>query len=98
MFLSKVLTLLYNQRLHRDRKHFCRYCLQAFSTAQILERHVNDCFEMDGKRLIKIAENSETVKFKDYTRKIKSTLMIYADFENILVPWKANGKQNPDES
>ena len=66
--------------------------MQAFSTAQILERHVNDCFEMDGKRLIKIAENSETVKFKDHTRKIKSTLMIYADFENILVPWKANGK------
>ena len=35
---------MYNQTLHRARKHFCRYYLQSFSTVQKLERHVNDCF------------------------------------------------------
>ena len=36
------------------------------------------------------------VKFKNFQRKLKSSLMIYADFENIVVP-KDNGKQNPIE-
>ena len=39
----------------------------------------------------------EYVKFKNFERKTKSTFMIYADFESILV-FEGNGKQNPDES
>ena len=42
-------TFIYNQTLHHDRKHFCCYCLQSFSTAQIQERCVNDYFEINGK-------------------------------------------------
>ena len=34
-------TFIYNHTLHRRRKHFCRYCLQAFSTAEMLKSHVN---------------------------------------------------------
>ena len=52
-----------NQTLHRDRKHFCRYCLQSFSTAQILERHVSNCFDINIKQMIKMAKTGETVKF-----------------------------------
>ena len=40
---------------------------------------------------------SEYVRFKNYERKIKSPLLIYADFESILVP-EDDGKQNPEES
>ena len=36
------------------------------------------------------------VKFKHYKRKIKSPLIIYAEFGNILVP-RNNGKQIPEE-
>ena len=31
-------TFMYHT-LHRRRKHFCRFCLQAFSTEEILKRH-----------------------------------------------------------
>ena len=48
---------MYNQMLHRDRKHFYRYCLQPFTTEQILERDIiNDCFEINGKQMIKMAK------------------------------------------
>ena len=40
---------------------------------------------------------SDSVKFKNFERKIKSSFMIYADFESILIP-ENNGKQNLDES
>ena len=36
-------------------------------------------------------------KCKNYERKINSSLMIYANFERILVP-ENNGKQTPKES
>ena len=31
---------MYDHTLHHGRKHFCYYCLQAFSTKEILERHI----------------------------------------------------------
>ena len=47
--------------------------------------------------MVKMVKKVETVKFKNYTRKIKSPFMIYLGFESISVPGN-NGKQNPDES
>ena len=42
-------------------------------------------------------KKGEYVKFKNYERQIKSPLIIYADFESILVPENI-GKQNLDEN
>ena len=44
-----------------------------------------------------MSRKGEYVRLKNYGRKIKSPFMIYADFENILVPVD-NGNQNPGES
>lgn len=41
---------MYNQKLHRERKHFCPYYKQTFSVEEILEDHINDCFEI--KRMV----------------------------------------------
>ena len=37
-------TFIYDHTLYRERKHFYHYCLQAFSTEEILKRHIKDCF------------------------------------------------------
>ena len=42
-------TFMYDHTLHHGRKHFCRYCLQAFSTEEILKCHLNNCFENNSK-------------------------------------------------
>ena len=47
-------TLIYDHSLHRGRKHFYRYCLQAFSTTEILKSHVNDYFKINGKQMRKM--------------------------------------------
>ena len=88
---------MYDHTLYRGRKYFCRYCLQAFSTEKILKWHVKDCFKINGKQRIIMPKKGEYIKFKNYERKIKSPLTIYADFESILVP-ESNGKQNQEES
>ena len=83
--------------LHRERKDFCRYCLQAFSTEEISKCHVKDCFKINGKQRIKRPKQGECFTLKNYERKIKSPIMIYADFESILV-LEDNGKRNLDEA
>ena len=88
---------MYNHILHRGKKHFCRYPLQALSTEEILKRDIKDCFKGNGKQRIIIPKIGEYVKFNSYETKIKSPFLIYADFESILVP-EDNGKQNPEES
>ena len=71
--------------------------LQAFSTEEILKRHIKDCFKTDGKQKIIMSKKGEYVKLKYQERKIKSAFMIYTDFESSLVP-EDNGKQNPKQS
>ena len=88
---------IYDHTLHRGRKHFYLYCLQAFSTEEILKRHIKDCFKINGKQRSIMPKKGEYVRFKYYKRKIKSPFMIYADFKSILVT-EDNGKQNPEES
>ena len=79
------------------KKTFLSLLFTAFCTEEILERHIQDCFKINGKQRIIISKKDEYVKFKNYERKIKSLFIIYTDFESILVP-KNNGKQNPEES
>ena len=42
---------MHDQKLHRGRKHFCRYPLQAFSKEEILKHYIKDCFKVDDKQM-----------------------------------------------
>ena len=86
-----------NHTLHQGRKHFCRYCLYAFSTEKTLKRHIKDCFKNNEKRRMMMSRKDEYLKFKYYQRKIRSPFVIYPYFETILVP-EYNEYQNPEDS
>lgn len=43
---------MYDHTLHQGRKYFCLYCLQDFSTKEIVKFHVNDRFKVNGKQII----------------------------------------------
>ena len=45
---------MYDHALLCGSKHFCRYCLQAFSTEKNLKCYVKDCFKINGKQMIKM--------------------------------------------
>ena len=47
---------------------------------QKLKCHIKDCFKTNGKQTIKMPKKDEFIKFKNYERKIKSPVMIYAGF------------------
>ena len=76
-----------------EEKIFCRYCLHAFITEEILKRRIKDCFKINGKQITIMPKTDEYATLKNYGRKVKSPLIIYADFESILLP-DSYGKQN----
>ena len=43
---------MYNQSKHKERKHFCMYCLQCFSSERILANHVNNSLTINGAQAI----------------------------------------------
>ena len=40
---------MYDHNLHDGRKYSCWFCLQSFSTKEILKLHIKDFFEIIGK-------------------------------------------------
>ena len=52
---------MYDHSLHCGRKHFCRYCLHALITEEILHRYIRDCFKISGKRTIRMPKKGEFV-------------------------------------
>ena len=63
----------------KNKKWFCRSCLQCFSSENVLIKHKEDCFSINGKQSIKLEKG--TIEFKHYSKQIPVPFKIYADFQ-----------------
>ena len=52
-----------------EKKHFCFYFLQAFSTEEILKRSIKEYFKLNGKQRIIMPKNLNMVNSKIMKRK-----------------------------
>ena len=87
---------MYDHTLHRGRKHFCCFCLQAFRPEEILKVILKTALKLIVNKLIKCLRSGNILNSEPMEEK-QSSFMIYADFESILGA-EDNGKQNPNES
>ena len=69
---------MFNKK-NKNKKWFCKGCLQCFSSKNVLAEHKDDCLSINGKQSLKVEEG--TIKFKNYFKQIPFPLKIYADFE-----------------
>ena len=87
---------MYNQSKHKERKHFCMYCLQCFSSERILANHVNDCLTINGAQAINMPKQGENIlKFNNFHKQLPVPFVIYADFE--AVTKKVQGCEQSEE-
>ena len=49
VFIKDFNTFMYDHALHRKRKYFCLYYLQALSTEEILKLQIKYCFKNNSK-------------------------------------------------
>ena len=75
---------MYNQLKHKERKHFCMYCLQCFSSERILVNHVNNCLTINGAQAINMPKQGENIlMFNNFHKQLPVPFVINADFEAI---------------
>ena len=75
---------MYNQSKHKERKHFCMYCLQCFSSERVLANHVNNCLTINGAQAIDMPKQGENIlKFNNFHKQLLFPFVIYANFEAI---------------
>ena len=70
---------MFNKTKHKNKKLFCRNCLQCFTSERVLEEHRKICLEINGKQSVKLESGS--IKFKNYFKEIAVPFKIYADTE-----------------
>ena len=88
--------LMYNQSKHKERKHFCMYCLQCFSSERILANHVNNSLTINGVQAINMPKQGENIlKFNNFHKQLPVPFVIYADFEAITK--KVQGCEQSEE-
>ena len=55
---------MYDHLLHCGKKYFCRYCLHAFITEEVLKCHIRDCFKINDKERTIIPKKVNTLNSK----------------------------------
>ena len=90
---------MYNQSKHKERKHFCMYCLQCFKSESILTKHVDNCLAINGKQGINMPKEGENIlKFNNFHKQQAVPFLIHADFEAIIIEMVQGCKPNDDKS
>ena len=87
---------MYNQTKHKERKHFCMYCLQCFSSERVLTDHKENCIQVNGTQAIKMpTKDNSILKFNNFHKQLPVPFVIYSDFEAITE--KIHGCQPNDD-
>ena len=81
---------MFHKIKNKNEKHFCKFCLQCFSSEIVLVEHKEICLKINGKPTVKL--KSGFIQLKNYSRQKPPSFKIYADFEGILKSVKSNEK------
>ena len=79
---------MFHRTKNKNKKWFCKSCLQCFSSENVLIKHKEICLSINGKQSVKLEEG--IIKFENYFKQIPFPFKIYADFECILKKVKCN--------
>ena len=84
MSALKILTdlRLIRQGVKIKNTHFCKNCLQCFSSKRVLAELKETSLKINGKQTVKLRSGS--IKFNYYFKQLAVSLNIYADFESLL--------------
>ena len=72
-------TFMFHKTKNKNKKWFCKSCLQCFSSENVLIKHKEDCLSINSQQSINLEK--ETIEFKNYFKQLPAPFKIYADFE-----------------
>ena len=81
-----------NKTKNKNKKHFCKYCLQRFSSEKILIKYKETFLKINVKQTVKL--KSSSIKFENHFKQLAVPSKIDADFEAALKGVKSSDKNN----
>ena len=82
VYIKDFSRLIFNKTKTKNKKYFCKSCLQCCSSENVLKEHKKDCLLINGKLNVKLEKRF--ISFKNYSKQIPVPFKIYADFECLL--------------
>ena len=82
VYIKDFNRLVFNKNKCKNKKWFCKSCLQCFSSEIVLNSHKEDCLLINGGQNVKLEKGF--IEFKNHNKKIPAPFKIYADFEFLL--------------
>ena len=70
---------MFHKTKNKNKKWFCRSCLQCFSSESVLIKHKENCLSNSGKKSVKLEKG--TIEFENLSKQIQVLFKIYADFD-----------------
>ena len=64
MYIKDFNRFMSNKTKNKNKKYFCKNCLQCFSREEVLIEHKEDCLTINGKQNIKLEKGF--ISFKNY--------------------------------
>ena len=79
VYIKYFKTFMFHKTKNKNKKWFCKSCLQCFSSANVLIKHKEDFLSINGQQSINLGK--ETIGFKKYSKQLPVPFKIYADVE-----------------
>ena len=79
---------MFSKTKNKNKKYFCKSCLQCFSSKNVLTEYKKVCLKMNGEQAVKLEKG--TIEFKNYCQQMPVPFKFYAGFECILESVESN--------
>ena len=68
VYIKDFNRFMFHKTKNKNKKWFCKSCLQCFSSKKVLTEHKEDCLSINGKQSVKVEEG--TIEFENYFKQI----------------------------
>ena len=79
VYIKNFNRFMFHKTKNKNKKYFCKSCLQCFSSKNVLTEHKKVCLSINGAQSVRLEKG--TIEFKNYFKQIPVPFKIYADFE-----------------
>ena len=76
VFIKDFNRFMFKKTKNKNKKYFCKSCLQCFSSEKVLIKLKKDCLSIKS-----VKAEEEIIKFENYFKQLQVSFKIYADFE-----------------
>ena len=68
VYIKDFNRFMFHKTKNKNKKWFCRSCLQCFSSENVLIKHKEDCLSINGVQSVKVEKG--TIEFENYFKQI----------------------------